>query len=1462
MAEEIITSPEESVSMDAPIVESPVEIQEEVVDVEPTPPVNSDGADNLKKLHKILAADELYSRIVPADFNEFLSNYSDVSKIQKLHKILAADELYGRIMPADINEAADKYGFGGLGKPSAVPSKSVSGGSATKGRGVDQPSMSQPSYPITEEFEAGERARAVLPSEQTLSFKREEVKQKANMPSAKVIEETTPEMLAEGQQRIIKREAERALFENKAKQGNFLGMLRNSLVESYTSTVNNTADMAMYLFSLTGVGMSPEYDAANNEEKAKMLSETLDDMGIKKTLDKQLKTESTTAEYTQKQIEEGGPLIEGVVGLAGSAFPMLTPYQTGFFINGFVDAKKEIQEAMPELSPWKQAAYAFTQGSVQMALERAGFSNLVQNKSVTRALSGKVMDAMRTTFGKFTAKEADNVAAKIINGFAAEYETGATQYLVAEGLKQLTDALEGEDDKFEFEGTEQFFLNMNKAGISEGVGGGIMKTFSLIPSMIKSPLKKKEAAAVNAQTEQLAADIQNPNVSPEAKVAIDKQINDNAEDVAKAYAEDLNKYEALTEESRADLNRINEDIISHEAVLNDPNVSPETKAISEQRIQELEEQGEGILDSAPTPKATAEVTGNVGAEGDGLIEFAKERSDVNAIYELDWEGYSDEEIKSMQDRSEVVEEKGKQIFEKYATAEEKKEFDKLGKRTIGEKLKKDKYSAFVRQNNYREDVLDRITKGLQEPVKAVEQSLTESTPVAEQAKVETEPKIILSGAHGGFKAVSNDAFDLRAKDGIREEINTNNSFAKIFEYRGKKYVAVGLVLSLDSQRGNPNGRNNYSFAVAEYNESTPSNIVETLENSARKNFKTIYPDFKESDTIDPISSISPELTNIAERQTPTTPTPTEKAPQTLPEVENAIADLRQQEEAENEETYNKYDEAITPLLEQEKELKGEAPVAEEAKSEVAPTDINAKKDEIENRIVITGTDGGFEVINTSNIKKERAGTTADVRRSYSDDKYEIEFGKGDDKKSIFSDINYGQKEDSYHYFITDKKTKKRYYVVGISSRVIGNDPGRNGSLFATIEDDGNITDFTRTVLELALIKEFENQTKKRKGIFRPLPQKFIDKVKNTYEELVALEQATPTSEQAPQPLSIQEEAQVPVAEQKAEAKAEEKKASTNAITKDDVKLKRGADFSMDGVYNVMYGDEVIGRIYYDRSSFNAWVDNDVPPGNKGSYSGYLGTKEEAIQKMVDRYNEKQTTSTKQPTPTPKAEFKNISIDGVSFQEASKVEKQAFGEGIKTITLNGEDVGAINIQQIDDENNVVSAVFIQEGQRRKNIAKKAYIIAALENGDIKSGEIKNDMSKTSFVSNEARKLWESLGKDFNLDKIKIDGNKFRYSLTKESIIDAYNKAKKDGSNQELVNALDEILAPTPTTKAEPNIFDDLDATNKRGGIKDKVASNKAFAEKYGEDAAVAKAISTNFESISKELEEKGIFKIKC
>jgi hypothetical protein len=97
--------------------------------------------------------------------------------------------------------------------------------------------------------------------------------------------------------------------------------------------------------------------------------------------------------------------------------------------------------------------------------------------------------------------------------------------------------------------------------------------------------------------------------------------------------------------------------------------------------------------------------------------------------------------------------------------------------------------------------------------------------------------------------------------------------------------------------------------------------------------------------------INPELVNAVEGVLAPQPTPATEAPQTLPEVTNEIANLREQEQAEKEaidpndevakkEIYDKYDEVITPLLEQEKELKAEeaqAPVAEEAKGEATPT---------------------------------------------------------------------------------------------------------------------------------------------------------------------------------------------------------------------------------------------------------------------------------------------------------------------------------------------------------------------------------------------------------------------------------------------------------------------------------------------------------------------------------------------
>lgn len=91
---------------------------------------------------------------------------------------------------------------------------------------------------------------------------------------------------------------------------------------------------------------------------------------------------------------------------------------------------------------------------------------------------------------------------------------------------------------------------------------------------------------------------------------------------------------------------------------------------------------------------------------------------------------------------------------------------------------------------------------------------------------------------------------------------------------------------------------------------------------------------------------------------------------------------------------------------------------------------------------------------------------------------------------------------------------------------------------------------------------------------------------------------------------------------------------TKPITKSDTKLKKGADFSSDGTYEVTANGEVIGRIYYDKER-KSWSDEEyVPKDANDIYGNNLGTKEEAIQAMVDRYNSKQPTAEpKTPTPT-------------------------------------------------------------------------------------------------------------------------------------------------------------------------------------------------------------------------------------
>jgi hypothetical protein len=211
-------------------------------------------------------------------------------------------------------------------------------------------------------------------------------------------------------------------------------------------------------------------------------------------------------------------------------------------------------------------------------------------------------------------------------------------------------------------------------------------------------------------------------------------------------------------------------------------------------------------------------------------------------------------------------------------------------------------------------------------------------------------------------------------------------------------------------------------------------------------------------------------------------------------------------------------------------------------------------------------------------------------------------------------------------------------------------------------------------------------------------------------------------------------------------------------------------------------------------------------------------------------------------------------NAVSIEEAIKFQKDAEkARGAMMITLDGQaTIYALTDPNVSTPLHELAHVFehyLTDGE------KKAVMDAA---------NTKEWNTKTSeyFARGFEKYLAEGKSPIAALDKI--------FAKFKEWLTDIYNGILGSDIdiklNDEMRNIYAQMLGKEIVNKPasqKTSIFDDFDSTNKGKSIKSKAEANKAFKEKYGEDAAVAKAISSNFEAIAEELKAKGIFtKIKC
>ena len=136
-----------------------------------------------------------------------------------------------------------------------------------------------------------------------------------------------------------------------------------------------------------------------------------------------------------------------------------------------------------------------------------------------------------------------------------------------------------------------------------------------------------------------------------------------------------------------------------------------------------------------------------------------------------------------------------------------------------------------------------------------------------QSNATPELNIISSGLNGGFKAISFDAFDVRADQDVMDEIGKKKSFVKSIEKDGKKYVIVGLALK-QGVGARSVGRDGYVFSMVEDNGSLPDNIADVLTENAISNTKNIYPNIQNvgPDSFKPIANATPQSETIVADQ--------------------------------------------------------------------------------------------------------------------------------------------------------------------------------------------------------------------------------------------------------------------------------------------------------------------------------------------------------------------------------------------------------------------------------------------------------------------------------------------------------------------------------------------------------------------------------------------------------------------
>lgn len=182
--------------------------------------------------------------------------------------------------------------------------------------------------------------------------------------------------------------------------------------------------------------------------------------------------------------------------------------------------------------------------------------------------------------------------AKVIKPFA----TGAIEEGTTQLAQNIVDKYTYNPDKDLMEGvTDAMMVGAAMTGSIETAGNIVL------------PKQKAQVAELQTQQKALLTELDNPNITPEAKEGIAQVLEDNQSTIDKVTKEAKEQIDKLNPEQKKQVEDLSEKVSTAETLVNDPNISPEVKAVAEQQVESLNKEIEAIKPDETVKEAPQEI---------------------------------------------------------------------------------------------------------------------------------------------------------------------------------------------------------------------------------------------------------------------------------------------------------------------------------------------------------------------------------------------------------------------------------------------------------------------------------------------------------------------------------------------------------------------------------------------------------------------------------------------------------------------------------------------------------------------------------------------------------------------------------------------------------------------------------------------------------------------------------------